>query len=212
MRWDYFYWKVHANAPQNSANLTADIGSPKLSMIFGPWAKTEFFLNGGFGFHSNDVRVRDREPSTPSTTCRRRRSQRSSGRSARRSGPAPPSFRIFRIELTLWYLHLASEQIFDGDHGVTTPSFASHRYGLESANHYTPTKWLTVDADIAYSVPVFEAIRLATKSRARPRWVVSAGAAVDDSQRVVRVAALALLWRSSIDRQRCRRVDSEHDP
>ena len=26
-------------------------------MIFGPWAKTEFFLNGGFGFHSNDVRA-----------------------------------------------------------------------------------------------------------------------------------------------------------
>ena len=25
-------------------------------MIFGPWAKTEFFINGGYGFHSNDGR------------------------------------------------------------------------------------------------------------------------------------------------------------
>ena len=30
--------------------------SPKLSLIFGPWSKTEFYVQGGFGFHSNDGR------------------------------------------------------------------------------------------------------------------------------------------------------------
>ena len=30
--------------------------SPKLSLIFGPWSKTEYFVNYGKGFHSNDAR------------------------------------------------------------------------------------------------------------------------------------------------------------
>ena len=32
------------------------ITSPKLALIFGPWSKTEFFVNYGEGFHSNDAR------------------------------------------------------------------------------------------------------------------------------------------------------------
>ena len=40
----------------NSGNTTDSIFSPKLSLIFGPWASTELYLNGGFGFHSNDAR------------------------------------------------------------------------------------------------------------------------------------------------------------
>ncbi|MFX6234579.1 TonB-dependent receptor, partial [Acinetobacter baumannii] len=32
------------------------IGSPKASIVFGPFAKTEFFINAGEGFHSNDAR------------------------------------------------------------------------------------------------------------------------------------------------------------
>ena len=29
--------------------------SPKRSLVFGPWAKTEYYLNYGRGFHSNDL-------------------------------------------------------------------------------------------------------------------------------------------------------------
>jgi len=43
-------------SPVNSGNKTDSIFSPKLSLIFGPWAQTELYLNGGFGFHSNDAR------------------------------------------------------------------------------------------------------------------------------------------------------------
>ena len=39
-----------------SGNGTAAIVSPKFSLILGPWDKTEFYLNGGYGFHSNDIR------------------------------------------------------------------------------------------------------------------------------------------------------------
>jgi hypothetical protein len=179
LRWDYYYWKVRANVPQNSANISADIGSPKLSVIFGPWAKTEFFLNGGFGFHSNDVRAATETiqpqynlPQTPVPAL-----ERAIGTEAGLRTAIVPHL---QNELTLWYLHLANEEIFGGDHGTTEPAFPSHRYGVESANYYTPTKWLTVDADIAYSVPVFEGDPIGNQIPGSPTWVVSAGAAVDD--------------------------------
>jgi hypothetical protein len=27
-----------------------------MSLVFGPWAQTEYFVNDGYGFHSNDMR------------------------------------------------------------------------------------------------------------------------------------------------------------
>ena len=34
----------------------AGIVSPKGGVVFGPWRGTELYVNGGFGFHSNDAR------------------------------------------------------------------------------------------------------------------------------------------------------------
>src|SRR5437867_8682601 len=41
---------------RNSDGRLAAIGSPKLSLILGPWGKTEIYVQGGLGFHSNDGR------------------------------------------------------------------------------------------------------------------------------------------------------------
>ena len=40
----------------DSGSATKFLPSPKASLIFGPWANTEFYLQGGFSFHSNDGR------------------------------------------------------------------------------------------------------------------------------------------------------------
>ncbi len=40
----------------NSGTATKALPSPKLSLIFGPWSNTEFYVQGGFSFHSNDGR------------------------------------------------------------------------------------------------------------------------------------------------------------
>lgn len=52
---------IHFDVQQSSLNenqgtLSKGIVSPKLNIVFGPWAKTEFYINGGMGFHSNDAR------------------------------------------------------------------------------------------------------------------------------------------------------------
>ncbi len=155
LRWEFSDWNVIANlAQEHRAASTANIGSPKASVILGPWAKTEFFLNAGEGFHSNDIRSSteqiDPQYGTPQPLVQPL--ERALGAEV---GARTAILPHLQNELTFWYLHLDSEQVFDGDHGVTVPSFPSHRYGIESANYYTPFPWLTIDADIAYSIARF---------------------------------------------------------
>ncbi|HEX9452604.1 MAG TPA: TonB-dependent receptor [Burkholderiales bacterium] len=56
LRGDQYYFDVDSNIPVNSGKVDDAIISPKLSLIFGPWTKTEYFINYGYGFHSNDAR------------------------------------------------------------------------------------------------------------------------------------------------------------
>jgi hypothetical protein len=56
LRWDFYSFDVTSSLPQNSGDAHDNLLSPKLSLIFGPWSKTEYFVNWGYGFHSNDAR------------------------------------------------------------------------------------------------------------------------------------------------------------
>ena len=47
------------------------------------------------------------------------------------------------------YLDLDSELVFDGDAADNEPSRPSRRFGVEAANFYTPTPWLTLDLDFS---------------------------------------------------------------
>ena len=118
------------------------IASPKLSLIFGPWAKTELYLNGGFGFHSNDARgVAD--PINPADAL-----VRTEGAEI---GIRTTAVRGLQSSLTAWILDIDSELLFVGDAGTTEASRPSRRYGLEFANFYSPVNWFTLEADFALS-------------------------------------------------------------
>ncbi len=150
VRADYYYFDVNSGLAVNSGTKDDIIASPKLSLIFGPWAQTEFYLNGGLGFHSNDARgvITRVDPG-----------------SGERVEPADPLVRTKGAEvgirttivpglqssLTAWILDIDSELLFVGDAGTTEPSRPSRRYGLEWANYYSPIPWLTLDADFAFS-------------------------------------------------------------
>ncbi len=145
----------------DSGTVTKAIPSPKVSLIFGPWFKTEFYLEGGSGYHSNDGRGTTLKvqpvsadypyPNTPAT-------------------PIPPliptkgaevgmrTAAVPRLNSTLsfWYLHSKSELQQDGDTGGTTASTQpSDRYGFEWANYYTPTEHWAIDLDLANSKALF---------------------------------------------------------
>ncbi len=134
----------------NSGTVYAAVPEPKLSLIFGPWADTEIYLNGGLGFHTNDARAAN---STVDV---------STGLSQPKATPLPQSQGIevgvrttavpnLQSTLTLWALDLDSELVFDGDSGTTSITGASRRLGVEWGNYWTPTKWLTIDADFSDS-------------------------------------------------------------
>ena len=45
-----------SDTPENSGNAQASMTSPKAGIVLGPWYKTEFYGNAGYGLHSNDIR------------------------------------------------------------------------------------------------------------------------------------------------------------
>lgn len=67
----------------NSGNREATLASPKLGLVFGPWDKTEFYVQGGYGFHSNDARA-DTAVINPDGTTLNTHLPRPSGRPRRR--------------------------------------------------------------------------------------------------------------------------------
>jgi outer membrane receptor protein involved in Fe transport len=59
--------------------------------------------------------------------------------------------RDLQSTFSFWYLDIDSELLFVGDAGTTEASRPSRRYGVELANYWTPTDWLTLDLDVSLS-------------------------------------------------------------
>ncbi|TAN50828.1 MAG: TonB-dependent receptor [Methylococcaceae bacterium] len=150
LRGDFFVFDVNSRTlAANSGVADAAIFSPKLSLIFGPWYDTEFFINLGESFHSNDARgvTLKFDPTSPTT-------------------PLPGVYPLVKSRgaevglrsqylpgldttLALWWMRMDSELVFIGDAGTTEPSGKSQRYGVEWTNTYKPTGWLTLDGELA---------------------------------------------------------------
>jgi len=162
MRGDVQHADVHSISNRaNSGTATDALPSPKGSLIFGPWAQTEAYLQGGFGFHSNDVRgtTQTIEPVSAANPFPHTRSTPISGLIQTKGAEvgvrtlAVPSL---QSTTSLWYLRSDSELQQSGDTGGTVPSKQpSNRYGIEWANYYTPVQHLAFDLDIADSIARF---------------------------------------------------------
>ena len=127
-------------------------GSPALKgrLLRVPWAKTECYLSGGMGFHSNDARgvTQTIDPSTGDQVTPASALVRTYGTEV---GIRTTAVKGLQSTLALWLLDIDSELVFEGDAGSTAPSAPSQRYGLEWANYYTPNKWFDIDADFSLS-------------------------------------------------------------
>jgi outer membrane receptor protein involved in Fe transport len=134
----------------NSGNASAHLLSPKLSLIAGPWSKTEFFFNAGRGFHSNDARgtTAQVDPKTGEPV------QKVPGLVAGRGlelGMRTEWVPGLQSSLALWKLDFDSELVYVGDAGATEANGPSQRRGVEWNNRYVPVPWLFFDADLAWS-------------------------------------------------------------
>jgi len=150
LRGDLFAVDVTSNTAANSGTSVAAIVSPKATLVFGPWKKTEIYLDAGTGFHSNDARgvTITVDPVTGAAQEKVPLLVRTAGAEVGARTSIVPGL---VSTLSLWYLQSSSELTFSGDSGDTEANGPSRKYGLEWANFYKPTGWLTLSADFAFS-------------------------------------------------------------
>jgi outer membrane receptor protein involved in Fe transport len=151
IREDYFAGRVSSDTPQNSGSAQAAMTSPKAGIVLGPWYKTEFYGNAGYGLHSNDIRgatisVDPNDKVTP--LDRVPLLVRSKGAEIGIRTRAIPDL---SSSLAVFVLDFGSELLFVGDAGTTEPSRPSRRIGVEWTNQYKMRPWMTLDLDIAYT-------------------------------------------------------------
>ena len=150
LRGDAYHFDVASDLPANSGTRDAAIASPKLSLAFGPFAGTEFYVGGGLGFHSNDARgstIRI-DPLSGDSVSRVNPLVRSRGGEV---GVRVSPNASLRSTVSLWTLALQSELLFVGDAGTTEPQGRSQRTGVTFANFWRPDPRLTVDADVSFT-------------------------------------------------------------
>ena len=135
-----------------TGNKRAAIFSPKLAFILGPWAKTTYFVNLGDGYHSNDARGVTRSGQNPADSPVTPLTRAMSGE----VGVATKIIPNLDSRLDVFALKLKSELVFDGDAGVTAPSGASTRSGIELANTYHFNDWLAAELNTAFTRARFD--------------------------------------------------------
>lgn len=150
LRADWYGFDVESDRAVNSGTASDFLVSPKGSVVFGPWRDTELYLSGGLGFHSNDGRgVTTREdPVSGDPVDGVDALVRTHGAEVGLRTVALPGL---QSTVSYWWLDLDSELLFIGDAGTTEATRPSRRHGVEFANYYNPTSWLTLDADVSWS-------------------------------------------------------------
>jgi hypothetical protein len=181
IREDYFAGRVISDTPQNSGNAQASMTSPKAGMVLGPWYKTEFYGNAGYGLHSNDIRgatitVDPVDKVTPQD--RVPLLVRSKGAEL---GVRTKAIEGLTSSLAVFVLDFDSELLFVGDAGTTEASRPSRRVGVEWTNQYKVLPWMRLDLDVAYTKARFTDFDPAGNFiPGAPAWVAAGGVTFGD--------------------------------
>ncbi|HEY5920220.1 MAG TPA: TonB-dependent receptor, partial [Kofleriaceae bacterium] len=179
VRVDHFRWGVTdlagiamtpsgtlALAGEASGSASRTLVSPKLSVELHPTDQVNLFANSGAGFHSNDARA------AVSTNGAGALARAWGGEIGARVKPTKSS----RFSMDVWYLHLSSEQVWNGDAGGTEASDPTRRIGLDVEGSTDITSWLSLDANLTFAQASFVANRGNGGAVAlAPRWMGSGG-------------------------------------
>ncbi|MBE7417002.1 MAG: TonB-dependent receptor [Ideonella sp.] len=141
--------------PANSGRARDTLVSPKLSLVAGPFARTEVFFNAGRGFHSNDARgtTTTVDPKTGDPVDKVPPLVAAKGFEI---GARTEVIRGLQSSLALWTLKSGSELVYVGDAGTTEASAGSRRRGIEFNNRWVPVPWFLLDADLAWTRARFD--------------------------------------------------------
>src|SRR5439155_9492367 len=125
--------------------------NPKATLVLSPfrkvdtlWRNTEFFLNFGMGYHSNDARDAVQPNGKPLA--------RSTGGEI---GARTNLWERLDLAAALWILDLNSELVFVGDDGTTEARGPTRRWGIDCETRYRVLDWLYADFDLTFADPRF---------------------------------------------------------
>jgi hypothetical protein len=160
LRAEFYNFDVHAPAAPNSGSTSAALLLPKMTVAYQASPYSDLYVNFGESYHSNDARgttlaldPQTHAPFDPTGAPVQRVSPlvRASGEEV--------GYRFTNRKLNstvaLWRLNIQSELVFQGDGGTTSANAPTVRQGVEFANLFTPTNWLTINADYATSTARF---------------------------------------------------------
>lgn len=131
----------------NTGRRHATLASPKLGLVIGPFDTTTFFANLASGYHSNDARGVTRSGQNPDVVAVTPLTRAT----AAELGVATSPVGGWDTRLDVFALKLRSELVFSGDAGVTEPSGATTRTGVEWGNTVRFRPWLSGTLNAAYS-------------------------------------------------------------
>ena len=169
--------------------------------MLGPWYKTEFYGNAGYGLHSNDIRGATITVDPIDKVTPQDRVPLWFARRAPRSASAPKRSKVSPVRSRCSCWTSISELLFVGDAGTTEPSRPSRRVGVEWTNQYQILPWMRFDLDVAYTRARFTDFDPAGNFiPGAPAWVAAGGVTFGGETRLVRRAAWALFRTASPDR------------
>jgi hypothetical protein len=159
----YHFSDASSYLPFSGSGVTG-IVSPKASLIVGPWGGLDLYVNGGYGFHSDDVRGAQSTANNLSQGVQQAPEHFpiSGGPPIQRSallvrtkgtevGARLHGGSRWSAAATVWVLDMGSETVFLGDADLTAPSRPSRRTGVELCGESRPVDRVHLDADLAYS-------------------------------------------------------------
>jgi hypothetical protein len=185
VRDEYYRASDHSLTTGFSGGRDQTLLQPKGSLILGPFWRTELYLSGGRGFHSDDVRgVFGTVPLEGQPTA---------------AGPTPLLASTngvelgmrtnivprLSVQLAVFQQDAKSELTYNPDVGQDEASAPSRRTGVEFSAQYKPVPWIELNTDLAFSKARYRgdlaAFGLATPYIANaPSFIGSLGVLVDD--------------------------------
>ncbi len=147
-RFDIFCYALDDRLSSGLGGSESDwVPSIKGNLIFGPWGQTEYFVNAGTGFHSNDAR--DVIPASDAETLPMA--------AAYELGVRHQPSEQLDLFTAFYLMNLESELVFVGDAGTMEARGRTRRWGGEVGARWQPIDWLGLSGDLTAGKAIFAA-------------------------------------------------------
>ena len=150
-REEYYTGSVQSVISSFTGSASQWLFQPKGSAAFGPWYDTEFYVSGGKGFHSDDIRGVVGGVPLEGTQFSVGPVPLVAKATGEEIGIRNASIPNLQMQLALFREDFSSELMYDQDAGQDQATAPSRREGIELSAQYRPLPWLELNTDLASS-------------------------------------------------------------